>query len=128
MEDNIFGHTREQLVGMFEAYAEYQEMVNEETSKYGLGILCSSAEYYKNFCLWIQNKIMDSKMSKMDKTAVCDMISGLIDLLFKSGMVYDVKITGGLKEYALDTATEKIEEHLKTDKAGKENYMRFVGV
>lgn len=94
MKEKVFGFTRGELVEMFEPYSEFEKKVSEENKKEGFLNLTSTSEFKKNVCLWLQNRIKKSRMSKTDKEYVCDMIGSLMGLTFRAGIAYQAQKSG----------------------------------
>lgn len=109
MEDKIFGYTREELVDMFEPLSDMEDKVNHiVVEKTGCGTIVSSADYKKNTLLWLQQKIMDSKMSKKDKEQVIDWIGSTIGLAFHSGKAYQARESGMEDDYIKEEADIRV--------------------
>ena len=109
--DKIFGHTREELVEMFEPLSEYWEKVNDiTTEKARFGTVITDADYKKNAVLWLSQRIADSKMSKADKEYVNDMINWLINACFDAGRLNVVKEYGDLDATANEAAERLIKK------------------
>lgn len=106
MEDKIFGYTREELVDMFEPLTEIQEKASDmvmdmqKDSNTKRLYVTSTTEYKKNTLLWLQQKIMGTRMSKKDKEEIIDWIGSTINMAFDSGYASHIKETGCVDEIA----------------------------
>ena len=110
MEDKIFGYAREELVEMFEPLSEIQKKTSDmvmdmqKDSNTKRLFVTSTADYKKNTLIWLQQKIMDTRMSKKDKEQIIDWIGSTINMVFKSGYASRIKETGCVDEIANDIA------------------------
>ena len=110
MENKIFGYTREELVEMFEPLSEIEEKASDITmdmqkdSNTKRLFCASTADYKKNTLIWLQEKIMGTRMSKNDKQQIIDWIGSTINMAFKSGYSSRIKETGCVDEIANDIA------------------------
>ena len=111
MDNKIFGYTREELVGMFEPHTEFEEKVNDITfAKTGAGAVISTSEFKKNVCVWLQDRIKSSRMSKTDKEYMCGMIGSIIGLTFRAGLAYQAQRGGQFGELVEEVANARMKE------------------
>lgn len=111
MEDKIFGYTREELIEMFEPHTEFEKKVSEENKKEGVCNLISTSEFKKNVCVWLQDRIKSSRMSKTDKEYVCDMIGSLMGLIFRAGIAYQAQKSGLLDKLVEEQCEDDKDAH-----------------
>ena len=111
MENKIFGFAEEQLAEMLEPMDTFEHKVNEITTEECDLVHMVFDRYSKvRYLTWVQDTIMQSRMSKKDKEALTNDIGAIIGEFFNAGRMDALKDFGDFDEVVKETAEQRVKK------------------